>query len=232
VSAGNAADRLKYAAQHKVNLDEVVLPLLTRADTAAVIPYVDSDGVTKQQHAQVGLVKADEFLALFEKLNWHQDYQGVIDPLRAFIATATDKERIKDWAIIWPQRAGDGRSLEFEELSVPAPIFKRARRQLPRIDFTGENKRNILAAGRVSAGEAIDGLGASETRGVLVISLVADRDENSEGEAVTREDVVGMLSLRVPDKSVQSKRDHIQYGVVVPNQANEVAVDVGTQRAD
>lgn len=230
-SAKSAADRVRYAAQHRANLDEVVLPLLARADRAAALPYTDSDGVTKQQHAQVGLVTAEEFLALFDKLSWHQDYQGVIDPLRAFIATATDKGRIKDWAIVWPQRAGDGRCLPFEELSLPAPIFKRARRQSPRIDFTGENKRNILAAGRISSGETIDGLGASETRGALVISLVADRDEDSEAETVTRDEVVGMLSLRVPDKSVQSRRDHIQYGVVVPARANDVAVDVGDERA-
>ena len=42
-------------AQHKANLDKVVLPLLKLADKAEVLPYVDSDGTTRQQHARVGL---------------------------------------------------------------------------------------------------------------------------------------------------------------------------------
>ena len=49
---------------------------------------------------------------------------------------------------------------------------------------------------------------------------------------MSRDEVVGMISLRVPDKSVQNKRDHIQYGVVIPAKADEVAVDVGAQKAD
>ena len=73
------------------------------------------------------------FLAFFDKLAWHPDYQSVIDPLRAFIATATEGGRIKDWAIIWPQRATAGRELKLDELTVPAPIFRRARRQPPRV---------------------------------------------------------------------------------------------------
>ncbi|SCZ64740.1 Z1 domain-containing protein [Thiohalomonas denitrificans] len=216
-------------AKHKHNLETVVLPLLKLADKAETLPYVD--GTTRQQHARVGLVDAAEFLALFDQLIWHQDYQRVIDPLRAFIVTATEKKRIRDWAIIWPQRAVPGRELGFEELSVPAPIFKRSRRQAPRIDFTGENKRNILAAERVPAGESLPGIGKSDTRGVLVISLVADREEKSEAEAASRQEIVGMISLRVPDKSIQSKRELIQYGVVIPDKADEVAVDVDAQKA-
>ena len=42
--------------------------------------------------------------------------------------------------------------LAIDGLDVAAPIFKRARRQPPRIDFTGENKRNILAASPVPGG--------------------------------------------------------------------------------
>jgi ribosomal protein S18 acetylase RimI-like enzyme len=212
--------------KHKNNLEKVVLPLLERADKAEILPYVDSDGTIRQQHARVGLVDTTTFLALFDQLAWHQDFQNVIDPLRAFIATAAERGRVKDWAIVWPQRAAPGRELTFDGLSVPAPIFKRSRRQMPRIDFTGENKRNILAAEGVPSGENLPGLGKSETRGVLVITLVADREEKSEANTVSRHEVVGMISLRVPDKSIQSKRELIQYGVVIPAKADEVAVDV------
>ncbi|MET3861416.1 hypothetical protein ABIE38_002349 [Dietzia sp. 2505] len=224
-------DRVAVEDQHKSNLDNVVIPLLKLADKAEVLPYVDSDGTTRQQHARVGLIGANEFLELLDKHSWHPNYQSVIDPLKAFIRTATEKGRIKDWAIVWPQRAAPGRELIHPELTVPAPIFKRGRRKDPRIDFTGENKRNILAAERVPSGKPLPGLGKSDTRGVLVVSLVADRDETSEAGAVTRDEVVGLISLRVPDKSVQSKRDHIQYGVVIPAKADEVAVEVDAQKA-
>lgn len=217
-------------ASHQANLAKVILPLLARAEHAVALPYVDSsDGQTKTQSALVGLVEAAEFLELFDKLIWHADYQTVIDPLRAFIATATEKERIRDWAIVWPQRQTPGRmSKEFGELGRDAPIFKRKRRQPPRIDFTGENKRNILAASSVPEGKEIPDIGKSSTRGVIVITLVADRDETSETDDVVRDDVVGLMSLRVPDKSIRSKRELIQYGVVVKSKPGEVTVDKTT----
>ena len=171
------------------------------------------------------MIDDEDFLALFDKLHWHVDYETVVGPLRAFMATATDKARIEDWAIIWPQRQTPGRMLAIDGLGTEAPIWRRSRRQAPRIDFTGENKRNILSAGRVPEGAEVDGLGKSDKRGVLVISLVADQEETTEASPVAVADVVGLISLRVPDKSIQSKRELIQYGVVVSEKAGDVAVD-------
>ncbi len=211
---------------HRDNLAKVVVPLLQRAEHSAILPYHDAaDGLDKQQHARVGLIDAEEFLALFDELHWHADYDTVVGPLRRFIATATDKARIEDWAIIWPQRQTPGRMLAIDGLGTEAPIWRRARRQAPRIDFTGENKRNLLSASPVSEGAEVDGLGKSDTRGVLVISLVADQDETTEDTPVALADVVGLISLRVPDKSIHSRRELIQYGVVVSDKAGEVAVD-------
>lgn len=210
-------------AKHRANLENVILPLLKMADRDAALPYSDN-GVSKSQKAKVGLVGAAEFLKYFDMLAWHPDYVSVIAPLRSFVATAMEKERIKDWAIIWPQGQADGRMLWFEELKEEAPIWKRGRRAYPRIDFTGENKRNILSAGDVSEGKDFPILGRSSTRGALVISLVADRVELVEQAPVDRADVVGLISLRVPDASVRSRRDLIQYGVVVPDKPGDVAV--------
>lgn len=214
--------------EHKSNLDNVILPLLRMAAEDATLPYLDN-GAPKTQKAKVGLIGAAEFLEYFNKLAWHKDYMDVIDPLKSFIATAMDKQRIHDWAIIWPQRQDPGRMLRFEELGEnEAPIWKRTRRGSPRIDFTGENKRNILSASDVPEGKEFPILGKSETRGVLVISLVADQVEKSEHTPVDRADVVGLISLRVPDRSVRSKRDLIQYGVVVSEKSDEVAVPKST----
>lgn len=211
--------------KHKQNLDDVVIPLLQLADKNAVLPYVDSsDGQTKSTKARVGLVPAATFLTLLGKLKWHPDYLNVIDPLRAFLKTATEKDRIKDWAIIWPQRQAAGRTLWFDELATDAPIWRRSRRQPPRIDFTGENKRNLLPADAVAEGRDVPVLGMSSTRGAIVISLVADRDETSEADAVNRSEVVGLISLRVPDQSA-SKKDVIQWGVVVKGAPDAIVVD-------
>ncbi|MEV6285626.1 Z1 domain-containing protein [Kribbella sp. NPDC051770] len=215
------------ADEHHANLTDVILPLLQRATRDAELPYVDTDKTPKTQSAKVGLIDAAEFEEYFEKLVWHPDYDGVIGPLRAFISTATKSGAIKDWAIMWPQRKREtaGRMLSFPELAAAAPIWKRKRRQPPRIDFTGENKRNLLSAEAVPQGGNFAMLGASSTRGVLVISLVADQNETSELTPVDRPQVVGLISLRVPDASVRNKRELIQYSVVVADKADEIAVD-------
>ena len=220
-------------AEHRANLEQVILPLLGMTDQVEIVtlPYVDSsDGQTKQQVARVGLIGAQEFLSLFAKHTWHEDYEDVITPLKAFVKSATEKNAIVDWAIVWPQRRSPGRDLAFEELKALAPIFRRARRKDPRIDFTGENKRNILASACVPSGEELSSVGKSDTRGVLVISLVADLDESDDITRVARQDVVGLISLRVPDKSIKSKRELIQYGVLVTDQALDVTVDAPKTR--
>ncbi|WP_329414591.1 Z1 domain-containing protein [Nocardia vinacea] len=212
--------------KHKMNLEHVVLPLLNLTTKAVTLPYIDpADSKTKRQQARVGLISGEQFLALFDNLTWHPEYNSVITPLRTFIATATEKQRIKDWAIIWPQRQSPGRMLWFDELGLEAPVWKRARRQPPRIDFTGENKRNILSANPVPEGKAIAGLGKSDTRGVVVISLVADQNEASEAAPVVRDNVVGLISLRVPDKSIRSRRELIQWEVKRSDKASDVVVD-------
>ena len=211
-------------ARNKANLDDVILPLLTKATQRETLPYTDN-GASRSQPAKVGLISAGEFLEYFDKLQWHPDYFKVIEPLRSFIAMATESGRIKDWAIVWPQRHTPGRMLEFDELEGAAPIWKRARRAYPRIDFTGENKRNILAASAVPEGKDFPFLGTSRTRGVLVISLIADQDETSEAEPVDRANAVGLISLRVPDASIRSKRELIQWTVTGRGKDDDVVVD-------
>ncbi|RYF60892.1 MAG: hypothetical protein EOO27_04115 [Comamonadaceae bacterium] len=208
---------------NQANLDKVIVPLLSAAVQRTALPYVDG-GRQLTQPAKVGIISAADFLSYFDKLVWHPDYLSVISPLRTFIASATDKKRIEDWAIVWPQRHTPGRMINIDELG-ESPVFKRTRRAAPRIDFTGENKRNILAAEPIPEGRAVAPIGSSDKRGVVIISLIADQAEDSEKTPVDREDVVGLMSLRVPDRSVRSKRDLIQYTVMVADQADQVAVD-------
>lgn len=211
---------------HANNLDDVFLPLLAQATHPVRLPYHDSpDTGERFQPAFVGLVSNIDFLDAFDELRWHSSYFDVIKPLRAFFSTATHQALINDWAIIWPQRHKEGRLYRFDELDEAAPIFHRSRRRPPRFDFTGENKRNILAASPVAEGQNVESLGQSSTRGVVIISLVADREESSESLSVHRHEIVGLLSVRVPDASIRGRRGLIQYGVKVAGQAADVVVD-------
>lgn len=124
-------------AANQANLNKVIIPLLTRATQESTLPYTDN-GASRTQPARVGSISACDFLTFFDQLTWHDDYKSVIDPLRAFIASATEKSRIEDWAIVWPQRHEPGRMLTIDELGLDAPVFKRARRAAPRIDFNGD----------------------------------------------------------------------------------------------
>lgn len=209
---------------HGSNLDSVVLPMLSAASQEAVLPY-EENGVAKAQKAKVGLIPADRFLELFEKMHWHPDYASVVQPLHAFIQTATAKGRIEDWAVVWAQRQTPGRGLWFDELGAEAPIFRRRRRDAPRIDFTGENKRIWLGADPVAEGADVAPIGKSDRRGVVVVTLVADVDESDDSESVRRSQVVGLMSVRVPDRSVQSRSELIQWSVLVRDKADEVVVD-------
>ncbi|KQU58161.1 hypothetical protein ASG84_16080 [Rhodococcus sp. Leaf278] len=213
------------SALHAYNLTNCVLPLLVRAVNNVQLPYRDENANRdRMQSAKLGLISAEEFLDVLDKHVWHPDYYKVVDPLRTFIGTSTAEGKIKDWAIVWPQAASGGRVSQFAELSCVVPIWKRLRRAYPRIDFTGENKRNILSASPVAAGKEVPILGKSDTRGVIVVSVVADVADDDGSVAVDRENLVGLISLRVPDKSIQSKKQLIQYGVVVSQRANDVAV--------
>lgn len=211
-------------AKHRHNLEAAVLPMLRVATRDVTLPYIDG-GEKKTQKAKVGLMPGKEFLDLFDELYWHPDYAKVVGPLRKFIGAATDAGRIRDWAIVWPQRQTRGRTFKFNELGVEAPIFQRSRRGAPRIDFTGENKRNVLAADPVAEGRNVPGLGESVTRGVVVVSLVADVEEKDESNNVDRADIVGLLSIRIPDKSIRNRSDLIQWTVKVGDKPDYVVVD-------
>ncbi|MBY6363258.1 Z1 domain-containing protein [Rhodococcoides corynebacterioides] len=212
--------------KHALNLSNALIPMLRNATTTVDLPYVDSStGKPSSQPALVGIIDANKFLALFETMTWHPEYLDVINPLKKWITGATEDGRIQDWAVIWPQARTntDAGFVELEELGVRAPVWKRKRREGQRIDFTGENKRNILAAEAVPRGEEADGLGRSQTRGALVISLVDDRAVTDTSP--TRGDITGLLSLRAPDKAVRSKRGLIQYGVLVKAKGDDVSVE-------
>lgn len=206
---------------HARNLERVILPLLSRATQRADLPYTDSsDGSARSQPALVGTIRAEELLPLLDQHMWHPDFEDVVRPLKRFIRDATSKGDITEWAVVWPQpHTTTARGVVLPGLTVsPAPVFQRSRRPFPRIDFTGENKRNLLAASAGASGRPLGPVPGSPQRGVIVVSLVEDSGRPSTAPLpsgdVPVEDVVGLMSLRVPDASAKSRNDLVRWTVI------------------
>ena len=204
------------------NFDDVMVPLLARTTAEVKLPY-ELDGTSGyKQRARVGLVGGDEFLTLFGKLAWHPEYEANIKAFRGFIQRATDEGKIKDWAVVWTWPNTDGRMFEVPELGGAIPVVKRKRRA-DRIDFVGSDRKHRAAVRPIARGEAVPRLGASSTRGVVLLTVVPDREPDSAHDTIVRAELVGLMSIAVPARTVP-KKDLIQWTVI--NSANPDAVVV------
>ena len=93
-----------------------MVPLLSYAKTSVKLPY-ELDGKSGyQQNARVGLIGANDFLELFEKLAWHPEYNANINAIAGFIEKATRDKRITDWAVVWTWPNTSGQLLDIPEL--------------------------------------------------------------------------------------------------------------------
>ena len=68
-------------------------------------------------------------------------------------------------------------------------------------------------------------LGESATRGVVLISVVPDREPDDATKPVDRKDLVGLLSIAVPAKAVP-RSNLIQWTVINSAKPDEVTVDL------
>ena len=231
-TAGDFQDRFSLPARgdaaNASNLVNVGLPLLKTATQVVTLPYTRADGATGTETFKVGIVEADEFLKLFDKLAWHPEYSDVISPLKSFLSKATVDGRIKDWVIAWHQPGKVAGAVEFAELGGEAPIVTRRRRAEPRIDFIGSDRKHTSALMPIAQGKAVPGLLESKNRGVALVYLADDRPEEDDRTKVgelTANHVVPLVSLAVPLDSTPHKRDLIQWTVRVQAQANDAAVE-------
>lgn len=211
------------SAENPKNFDKVIVPLLEHATSEAMLPY-DLDGKTGyQQRARIGVVSADEFINLFAKLGWHPEYEANIKAFHFFIKKATDGGKITDWAVVWTWPNTDGRLLHIPELGGDVSIVKRKRRA-GRIDFVGSDRKHRAAARPIALGEQVTTLGESSTRGVVLVSLVPDREPDDAAAPIDRKDLVGLISIAVPAKSVP-RSNLIQWTVVNSAKPDDVVVD-------
>jgi hypothetical protein len=210
--------------KNRTNFDDVVVPLLTYATTEVTLPYELDGKAGFQQRAKVGLVGADDFNQLFGKLAWNDEYKSNIKAFRGFIQKATDDNKIIDWAVVWtwPNKTG-GRFFDIPELGGDVPVVKRKRRA-GRIDFVGSDRKHRAAARPIALGEPVVPLGESSTRGVILISLVPDREPDDATMPFDRKELVGLISIAVPAKAVP-RSNLIQWTVINSTNPDDVIVD-------
>lgn len=209
--------------ENRTNFDNVFVPLLKYAITEVLLPYELDGKKGYQQRARVGLIEASEFNQLFEQLAWHPEYEANIKAFRGFIKKATDDKKIADWAVVWTWPSSGGREAEVPELGGNISIVKRKRRA-GRIDFVGSDRKHRAAARPIALGESVAPLGGSATRGVVLISVVPDREPDDPMKPVDREDLVGLISIAVPAKAVP-RSNLIHWTVINSAKPDDVVVD-------
>jgi hypothetical protein len=107
------------------------------------------------------------------------------------------------------------------ELGGDISIVKRNRRP-QRMDFVGSDRKHRAAARPIALGEPVAPLGESTTRGVILVSIVPDREDTTK--PVGRNDLVGLISIAVPAKAVP-RSNLIQWTVINSAKPNDVVVD-------
>lgn len=209
--------------ENRKNFSEVIVPLLKHAISDVMLPY-ELDGKSGfQQRARVGLISAADFNQLFDQLAWHPEYEANIKAFRGFIKKATNDKKITDWAVVWTWPNTGGRTLSIPELGRDISIVKRKRRA-GRIDFVGSDRKHRAAARLIALGEPVPPLGESATRGVVLVSVVPDREPDDASTPVDRNHLVGLISIAVPAKAVP-RSNLIQWTVINSAKPDDVVVD-------
>jgi hypothetical protein len=209
--------------ENRKNFDNVVVPLLAKAKTEVMLPYELDGKAGYSQRARIGVIEAAEFNKLFGSLSWHPEYEPNINAFRGFVEKATDDKKITDWAVVWTWPNTGGRVLDIPELGGDISIVKRKRRA-GRNDFVGSDRKHRAAARPIALGEQVAPLGQSATRGVILISVVPDREPDDATKPVDRDDLVGLISIAVPAKAVP-KSNLIQWKVINAAKPDDVVVD-------
>lgn len=211
--------------KNRQNFDKVIVPLLrhTKFKNEPQNIVGQSGGETGGVSARVGTISAREFLDLFEKLQWHDEYRESIDIVRRFLRNATDTGKIVDWAVVWPVPAKTARTVNIPELGGEVPVVKRKRRS-GRIDFIGSDPKHRSAVRPITHGEPVAELDASATRGVVLVYLVPDRDSDDSDIPVASNELVGLLAIGVPSASV-TRSNLIRWAVENKSRPEDVVVE-------
>ncbi|MBW8172949.1 Z1 domain-containing protein [Ornithinimicrobium sp. Arc0846-15] len=210
------------------NFDRVVLPLLrSTSPTSQTLLYsLEGNRGSGTVGARVGVVSAAEVIDILGLARWHPEYRSTVDPLLEFVREATNENRIHDWAVVWPQpKTAQG---VFDYTGVGSvPVIKRGRRQSPRIDFVGSDAKHRAAAQTITRGQEVPGLGASHTRGALLLTVTQDIDRDDFDPDAGDGSLIGLMSIGVPASATPNRRDLIRWSVKAPHRPDDVVVDRG-----
>lgn len=216
----------------KLNMQKFGLPLLQVAASAQTLPYELGNGSAGTVKAKVGILHSDDFVKLLGEMRWHGEYEHRFAPVKKFIEQATADGRIKDWAIVWPQADKAKASFTAEELGGVVPVIRRERRE-GRLDFIGSDAKHREAVMAISRAEPVPGIGASSTRGAVLVYLNDDRPKvdgkTPEGQISELSDLVVLMSLAMPVEATPRKRDLIRWTVARSDAPDEAAVPVDDQ---
>lgn len=208
------------------NLKKVGLPLTGLATESTTMDYKLPAGQGGTLQAKVGVLGASEFAEILREMKWHPEAD--VQPVLRFIENATASGKITDWAVVWPQPATQVGPVNLPGLGL-APVITRKRRDSPRIDFIGSDAKHRAAVEVIAQGGAIATLGASDTRGAVLIYLVDDRlVDAATGERIgplTPDQVVPLLAIATPAAATPRGRGVAQWGVMVSAKPTEAAVD-------
>jgi hypothetical protein len=216
-------------ADNIYNLDAVGVPLIQALSDSADLDYRLDGGQTGTIPSRVGVVAADEFLALLSEMRWHPEYEGVIKPIRRFIETSTASGKITDWAIVWPQPQKGASQVHIPDLGFVPVITRKRRDDSGRIDFIGSDSKHRAAVEAVARGEGSTAFPASLTRGGVLLYLADDRPVDAAGDKVgdlASEFVVPLIALATPAAATPKGRGVAQWGVLVPAKPDDATVDI------
>ncbi|GHF11786.1 Z1 domain-containing protein [Pseudolysinimonas yzui] len=209
-------------AGNERNLLGVASTFVGSASSDVGLQYVLADGSMGVVDSKFGVLSAAEFLHLFQKLEWHPQYEEVVRPFTTFLEKATNDGRINEWAVVWPQPSKTVGRIKLS--GVDAPVIRRGRRTGGRIDFVGSDQKHRSAVEPIARGEAVVGLAGAEGRGVALLYLVDDRDQGSPDE-LNLTNVIPLISMAVPTSSTPHKRDLIQWTVRVKAKSEDAVVE-------
>ncbi|OAV77189.1 Z1 domain-containing protein [Dietzia sp. 111N12-1] len=212
------------SSELKENFANVTMPLLKRLDSAPIkLGYKIQGEGSGDVNFLAGLIPASAFGDLLSQMHWNDNARSNLDTVTMFIKTATQRKEIADWLVMLPVPKNNDRKLAAAGLPTSIPVVTRSRRA-GRSDFVGSDRKHREAARRVTRGEAIPRFGASDARGIVLLSVTSDSDPSGNAD-VGADDAIGLISIAVPRKAIRVDKQ-ITWSVMNRNRPDDVTVNL------
>jgi hypothetical protein len=223
---------------------ELFVPLLKRVTDQREFVSSRSKPEDKSRpfEALTGLITADQFVAMLEKLHWHPDYLKVAEPMVRFWGGLVDNDALDDVVIVWPQLTKSVVTRLLPGLG-DRQVVTRRRRADPRIDFVGSDSKHRDALERIAGAKkdapdpsADDRRDPAGKRGSILVYVAADRADAGDGESPAdslvgepaAKDLVVLMSMVAPASATPQGRPVVEWTVKRRSQSGAVVVNPPT----